>query len=386
MTSPWPACSSSPEPHGALKERAAPAKIRAEGPVSHDQRAADTVLVRGSGVAADACVQLLREGGVPVARERGVGRALPPVLLSRPALALMRDIFGRPDLFAGRRAITRRIVAWGGAPVAIDHEAIALAGADLARAPLPAPGVEPARSAPASAIPPGTDAGGEAFILHCAPPFPAGELRHFGARPAMAASVALRHEEDEAACWLEALAEGWLFLVPDGCEPGRGRLIGVGAPLDALVARSRHIGPRITLHAAAPSNFHTAPRMLETRAGPGWLACGTSALAFDPICGDGTAQSVRSAILAAAVIRAIREGGDATRLRGHYEAMLLAAMRRHLRLCMQFYQSGGTGPWWRAQLASLVEGFAWCTERLAATPEPRFRLEGFRLMPLDVAA
>ena len=39
--------------------------------------------------------------------------------------------------------------------------------------------------------------------------------------------------------------------------------------------------------------------------GPGWLSCGTAALSFDPICGDGTGHAVREGILAAAVIFAV---------------------------------------------------------------------------------
>jgi len=50
--------------------------------------------------------------------------------------------------------------------------------------------------------------------------------------------------------------------------------------------------------------------MLARLRGPDWLACGTAAVAFDPICGDGTAQAMREAILGCAVITAIGEGGD----------------------------------------------------------------------------
>ena len=68
-----------------------------------------------------------------------------------------------------------------------------------------------------------------------------------------------------------------------------------------------------------------------------WLACGTAAMAFDPICGDGTAHAIREAILAAAVIRALANGGPADELLAHYEARLTAGFHRHLTLCRQFY-------------------------------------------------
>jgi hypothetical protein len=31
-------------------------------------------------------------------------------------------------------------------------------------------------------------------------------------------------------------------------------------------------------------------------------------------------------------------------------------------------------------MASLAEGFDWCTSRLVAMPEPRYQLQGFRLV------
>jgi len=381
MTSPWPGCSSFPDVVRKNHPSANSALI--ESGVERDPGNQADVLIHGNGVAANACVHLLRTAGVPVAMRRGAERALPPVLLSFPALQLLRDAFDRPDLFAGAHTVSRRIVAWGGEPVVLDHGAISLSGADLALALNPGPDDEIPSYAP---LPSDTTEQASRFAIRCAPPFPSGELRRFGDRPAAAASVALRHGEDSRSCWLEAVADGWLFMIPDGQAADGGRLIGVGAPLDALVAQSRHIAPRIVLLAATQSSFQTAPRILDALAGSGWLACGTSAIAFDPICGDGTAQAIRSAILGSAVIAALRDGGDEERLLGHYEAMLIASMRRHLGLCMQFYRTGGTGPWWRGQLAAMIDGFEWCTARLAATPEPRFRLEGFRLVDMDLAA
>ncbi len=61
-------------------------------------------------------------------------------------------------------------------------------------------------------------------------------------------------------------------------------------------------------------------------------------------------------------------------------------MRRHLALCAQFYASGGTGDWWRAQHDALMDGHRWCTGLLAKMPEPAFVLDGFRLVPRQQAA
>jgi hypothetical protein len=73
-------------------------------------------------------------------------------------------------------------------------------------------------------------------------------------------------------------------------------------------------------------------------------------------------------------------------LLGHYQAMLIAAMRRHLLLCAQFYADGGRGDWWRTQHEALMQGHRWCTGLLAKLPEPQYALHGLRLVPRRVAA
>lgn len=329
------------------------------------------VVIQGAGVAASCCAHLLAASGLSVAVSPAA-RPAPAVMLSDAALALLRDTFARPDLLAGRRRIERRIVTWGGAePVALPHGGIVLSEGELLAA-LDAP--------------PAAHRGneGEQFTVHVTPPFPVGELRTFGTRPARAARVRLLFPEDESACWVEAVEDGWLFMLPTG--PGQGWLLAVGMPLESFAQGSRHLARRVELMDGPVAQFESAPRILMQLCGDDWLACGSSAIGFDPICGDGTAQAAREAILAAGVITAIAEGGAREDLLQHYESMLLAAMRRHLRLCAQFYASGGRSEWWRGQQAALAEGFDWCTQRLAFMPEPRYRLEGFRLLPLELAA
>jgi hypothetical protein len=291
-------------------------------------------------------------------------------MLSDPALALLRDVIGNPTLFADKPRIERRVVSWAGSdPMALPHGAIVLSEADLADA------LAPMMMAPSAAP---ID-----LIIHTAAPFPTGDIRRFGARDASAVRVSLLHSDDQSACWIESVAQGWLFLIPGEAAVW---LLGVGAPMDVLIEQSRHIAPRIDRLGQAAATFETCPRMLTTLQGRDWLACGTAAIAFDPICGDGTAQAIREAILASAVIGAIRDGGDSYALRSHYEAMLIASMRRHLKLCADFYRSGGRGDWWQVQTAALAEGFDWCTARLAVTPEPRYQLLDFRLVERDKAA
>ncbi len=330
-----------------------------------------TVAIRGEGIAAACSAHLLARAGFGTARTTRGRVRVPALLLSDAALALMRDVFERPHLFDDRPRVTHRVVAWGtGEPTRLPHGGVVLSEGDL-------------EAALGGGAPGATD---QPFMtVHTAPPFPIGAVRSFGSRRTVSAQVRLLHEEDRSACWIEAVEDGWLFVVPSG--PASGWLLAVGASADTLLAQSRHIAPRIEQVGQPSAAFETSPRILTALQGPDWLACGSAAIGFDPICGDGTAQAVREAILASALIDAIQAGGsDPEDLRRHFESMMIAAMRRHLRLCAQFYASGGEGAWWRTQLADLAEGFDWCTARLAKTPEPRFVLQDFRLVAREAAA
>jgi hypothetical protein len=204
----------------------------------------------------------------------------------------------------------------------------------------------------------------------------------------MAASVDLAPGADGQTCLVEATASGWLFLLP--CGAGRAWLLGVGEALGVLLEQSRLVVSQVGGLRPVTSRFETAPRILETLAGEDWLACGSGAIAFDPICGDGTAQAVREGILAAAVITGLREAGlhskEGRALISHYQSMLIAAMRRHLQISLPFYRNGGKSAWWQEQAEAVAQGYDWCTARLAAMPEPRFMLRGTRLVARELAA
>lgn len=330
-----------------------------------------TVLLRGQGVAVAAAAHLLKQAGIDIALEPGTRAPVPVIMLSDPALALLRDVFGQPSLFSDRPRIERRVVRWGaGDAVAIPHGAVVVSEHDLAAALGPASVPEPV--------------GNPAFTIHAAMPFPAQSAHRFGERLSSTARVTLCPDAPAATCWVESAAEGWLFLIPDGS--GGAWLLAVGGTPDALLAQAPMIAPLIATMEPVGHTFDTSPRMLQRLSGDDWLACGTSAIAFDPICGDGTAQAAREAILASAVVTAMARGEDAAALCGHYHAMLLAALRRHLQLSLPFYAGGGAGPWWREQFAMARAGYDACTALLGREPEPRFALSGFDLIRRDVAA
>jgi hypothetical protein len=322
-------------------------------------------------VAVAAAAHLLGKAGIDIALEPGTRRPVPVIMLSDPALALLRDVFCQPRLFANRSRIERRIVRWGnGDPVAMPHGAVVVSEDDLAAA------LDPAHSHP--------PAGEFSFTIHATAPFPAQDMLRFGERLSSTARVTLAPHAPPATCWIESANDGWLFLIPDGS--GSAWLLAIGGAPDALLAQAPMIAPLIAALEPAGHSFDTSPRMLNQLSGDNWLACGTSALAFDPICGDGTAQATREAILASAVVTAIARGEDPAALCSHYHAMLLASLRRHLQLSLPFYAGGGTSPWWQSQFAAARAGYDATTALLGRLPEPRFALSGFDLIRRDRAA
>jgi hypothetical protein len=318
------------------------------------------VIIRGDGVAAYCCAYLLSKAGFgidlqPVNRSR-----LPLILLGEQALALIRDIFDQPALFDDSPRIRKRVVAWGPAaePIEVEHSAVVLSEAILLDAIRP------------SLLPAGSS---DAWTIFATRPLPNPSVDHcFGTRVASAVPVTTKRGSDPEACWIESLEDGWLFLVA-------GWLLAVGAPAETLLGRSRVIADEIAQVVASVSEFPAYARISSPLCGPNWLACGTAAMAFDPICGDGTAHAIREAILASAVIRVLLDGGSQNDLLSHYEARLTAGFHRHLMLCRQFYSTGGTGLLWSSELEAIDRGIHWCNTALAKHQSFRYQLRGFEL-------
>jgi hypothetical protein len=287
-------------------------------------------------------------------------------MLSESAQALIREVFGRDALFRDLPRIQRRIVRWGpsASPVALDHSAVVVSEELLLDSLLPALPIA-AGATPDWAI--------------CASrglPAPA-EEHTFGSRMASTMRVDLKAAAEPASCWIESVEDGWVFLISSA--PGSGWLLSVGLCPEELPAKSRLIGEQIARYQPATGRFAAAPRIVAPLGEPGWIACGTAAMAFDPLCGDGTAHAVREAILAAAVIRAAARGEDAVQLLAHYEARLTAGFSRHLAHCLQYYTSGSGGPWWESEAESVTQGLDWCASRLSRHTAFRYRLSGFDL-------
>lgn len=323
-----------------------------------------SVRIRGDGVAARCCAHLLSQAGHSVSLDLTARPRLPAILLSESAQHLITSIFGRDNLFHHLPSIDKRIVAWGpGALKTLAHSAVVISEETLL-----------ARLGAAQSGP-GGDA---AWTIVASRPLPGGTTEHrFGSRIACAMPVELRPDAEPAACWIESLSQGWLFLIT--CAPQSGWLLAVGHDPESLLAQGTLIPDRIAEAAPPSSSFPASPRLAGPLGGPGWIACGSAAMAFDPLCGDGTAHAVREAILASAVIRAADRGDNPASLLAHYHARLTGAFQRHLIHCLEYYRSGAASAWWTAEADSTARGIEWCARQLGAAPQFRYRLNGLEL-------
>jgi hypothetical protein len=330
------------------------------------------VVVRGSGVAASCCTHLLGAAGLGVRAERTDRQGVPALMVSARTQRLLCDVFQNDDLFHGLPRVEARIVAWGAGSERrrFEHSAVVVSELELLQR-LNADTRHTLSAGPGSR-------GEEGWTIIASRPRSAYTGQHsFGSRTASVFAVDLREQMEASACWIESLACGWLFLLP--ASSGRGWLLSVGDTHQSLLSDSHLIAPQIGGVIRTVGEFPAYPVLNEPLCGPQWLACGNAALAFDPLCGDGTGNAAREAILAAAIIRAAVRGEPEERLLAHYRARLIAGFARHLRLCSEFYSAGRGGPWWDAELELIRQGIEYCNREIAQAPPPGFRLEGFEL-------
>jgi hypothetical protein len=327
------------------------------------------ISIRGDGVTACCCTRLLRGSGFEVSVSSRPHPRVPFVLVSSRSQVLLNDVFGDSKLFSGMEPLRKRIVLWGSQakPVIVPHLAV-VAPEDVLVERL------------WSRVLPGGNETSESLdwsIATSSPPAGIAE-HHFGSRTAFATAVDLLPTTEAGACWIESLERGWLFLL--GLGNGRGSLLSVGEEAESLLGASRLVGEQIDVLGLSTGKFFAHPRILAKLCDGGWLACGTGAMAFDPLCGDGTGNAVREAILASAVIQGVFKGFPASDVLAHYSLRLNAGFLRHLELCLEFYREARSSSWWDAEVALLERGIEWTKEQIAAAAvPPRYRLVDFQL-------
>ncbi len=330
----------------------------------------NVVVIEGSGFSASCCARLLSQADVLFAVEPGQPRHVPAILVGEGTRQLFADLFREPELFTSNHRIEKRIVAWGAeaTPMELAHDARIVAE----------------DSFPQQASGPITDEMTPAWTIQCARLSPSSATQHvFGSRIAYTATVSLKPLAEQSACWIESVEDGWLFLFTTGNHEAW--LLAVGSSSDSLLGESRLISSRIDSVLTIGTQFSASPRITDPLAtwradGHGdVICCGSAALGFDPVCGDGSGNALRESILACAVVRAAMAGEPASEAMNHYTGRLLAGLLRHLQLCRNFYQTGGKGPWWAEQVAQLDIGIRWTFAKLAGLSASPFRLNDFSL-------
>jgi hypothetical protein len=327
-----------------------------------------TILVWGSGVAARCCLQLLQGQRASVAVGATKSPKLPAILISPSTQTLLADIFHSKELFAGLPRIRRRVVAWGSAEPVVLPNAGVVVGEEvlLERLKQCTAGMEEREP---------VDPVWTIFAAKPAENWP--EERHFGSRTAFVGEVELRDEGELEACWVESVDQGWLFLLSTG--NGRGALIAVGGTTEELLASSRLTALRVRKINGVGAEFAAYPRITSRLCGEDWLACGTAAMSFDPLCGEGAGNAAREAILACAAVRAILAGENTREVLAEYSLRLMLGFLRHLENCKEFYARDVSGAFWSSELKLIEQGIAWTKSQLREGPRPRFRLIGFGL-------
>lgn len=331
------------------------------------------IYIQGDGVAARCCQHLFARNGMPFFGGRESRRKMPAIMLGESAQALIGDIFQNHHLLQDAKKIRQRVVAWNRntEPVTLPHSAVVVSETALLNNVLAMPQVQE--------LPGNADVD---WTIYASKPLPTPAVEHhFGSRIATGIMAELQPHADPETCWIESLEEGWLFLVPDSDHSAW--LLCVGAAPQTLLGRSRLVAEQIKECSQSMGEFAAYPRIVSPLCEPGWLACGTAAMAFDPLCGDGTANAVREAILAFAVLQAASRGENVEALCRHYEGRLTAGFERHLLLCRDFYRSGYGGPWWDRELEKIQQGLNWCAQKTISHASFRYRLNGFELEPIQ---
>lgn len=329
-----------------------------------------SVAIHGSGIAACCCSYLLRDSDLALQIFESERASLPAVLLSPATQILLQDVFGDSALFRDFPTIRKRVVLWGrdAQVVELPHSGIVIPESCLLD-----------RLWPRIRLQQQTESHCEADwrVLCSRASCPDGELHAFGSRVAAASQVQLSSRADSEACWIESVDSGWLFLLPNGS--GSATLISVGGDVGTLLDNSRLIAAQISAVDSASARFPAYPRIHAPLCDTDWLACGSAAMGFDPVCGEGAGHAVREAILVSAVVRAIAGGARPADLLAHYSSRLLAGFLRHLEICREFYVAASCGEWWQSEIALLEKGTDWTRNQLPQRPPTQFRLVGFNL-------
>jgi flavin-dependent dehydrogenase len=194
-----------------------------------------------------------------------------------------------------------------------------------------------------------------------------------------------------SASWIDSFPGGWLFWFP--VEPSAG-IIQVMLPdltefprecIQEALAASSFASQSLCLDDSEVKVYRAAPGFRTHLREAGAVAVGSGAARLDPLCGDGTGFSLRTALLAAAVADHCRHAPTAEAPWRHYCSRVAAATAHHLRACDRFYSMAESGDTWSRELELGRQGLA-MLETLHPPHSSAYRLVGRRLAHYPVLA
>ncbi|MFC9504145.1 hypothetical protein [Streptomyces sp. NPDC057002] len=348
-----------------------------------------TVAIAGSGLAELTCAWLLAARGHRVRlRPRPAGGPR-PLLLGDDTLALIHALWGTAVVdgpTADSHRLTHRHARWTpdrDSDPPLPQPAAVVDGARLAQRLLARltdrypdavsretdPAERPDRQARPDARLPGVhpDAHVPHWTVTAVPPDRDAGYRTAGRRHLLAGEAPCAAGQDDTTARLERTDDAWLHLTPLGdgnallqaMVPGPvehprrhlGHLL-AHSPLAARLAQP----PATAVALPAAPHLHRAPATPPTGRTPGLILVGAGAIRYDPLGGTGTAQAMRTAVLATAVIDSAAAGTPADRLCAHYSARLRAAFRDHLTTCARLYRQAFPSPAWRYEVDACGSG------------------------------
>lgn len=188
-----------------------------------------------------------------------------------------------------------------------------------------------------------------------------GEHWTAGRRHLLAGEAPLAPGQDDTTARLDRTDLAWLHLTPLGngrallqaMVPGPAarpaELLGRLLATSELAPRLSHPPGNAVALPAAP-RLHLLPATAPSPCTPGTLLVGAGAIRYDPLSGTGTAQALRTAILAAALIGSAAADTPADLLCAYYAARLRTAFQEHLTTCARLYPQAFPDPSWQHEL------------------------------------
>ncbi len=359
-----------------------------------------SALVVGSGVAALSCARLFIREGWRVKLSLPDHTTAPTLLMTSVASRLLRDIWcGHDDLTSASHSISGRRVLWEDRrPADVAQSGTVVASAVLSARMLAilreeCPNSLEIETMPAEPSMTASDAGVD-WIVDAGGRSTRWCLGHTqrsritaGRRRVLATAVELKPQTNVSLCYTEAVADGWLFLMPTGS--GRGVLQGMvpSAPAHARKQLQRLLGQSSLIAAAVcrleetVTMFDAFPQLTLPMSGDKWIAVGESAVAFDPLAGDGVSNAMRGVILAVAALNGVSDGLPIAATQDHYRRRLSDVFSSHVRSCIQHYQ----GPFPSDEWSREIETMRSQRTIRAGRGDYAFGLDGFRLVPLGRA-